>query len=62
MNSLLNLAAGQVHFKCNDMWCTQKVDSAMEASLAVILANLWMKEFEPVLRKEFPKFASQLKI
>ena len=52
---LLNLAVGQVHFQFNDMWYTQKDGLAMGASLAVILANFWMKEFEPVLRKDIPK-------
>ena len=27
----------------------------MGASLAVILANLWLKEYEPALKKEVPK-------
>ena len=36
---LLNLAVGQVHFNCNDMWYTQKVGLAIDAFLAIILAN-----------------------
>ena len=33
----------------------------MGDSLAVILANLSTKEFEPVLRKETPKFCKPMK-
>ena len=45
----------KVHFKCNDLWYVQKDGLAMGASLAVILANLWLKEYEPALKKEVPK-------
>ena len=55
MKRLLNLAVGQLHFKRNDMWYTQQDVLAMGASLADKVANLWKKEFEPVLRKEIPK-------
>ena len=46
MKKLLNLAVSKVHFKCNSLWYVQKDGSAMGASLAVILANLWLKEYE----------------
>ena len=36
------------------MVCTKKNGLAMGASLAVILANLWLKELEPALKKEVP--------
>ena len=55
MKKLLNLAVSKVHFKCNDFWYVQKDGLAMGASLAVILANLWLKEYEPALNKEVPK-------
>ena len=55
MKKLLNLAVSKVHFKCNGLWYIQKDGLAMGASLAVVLANLWLKEYEPALRKEVPK-------
>ena len=59
MKSLLRLAATNVHFKCNKMWYTQSDGLAMVASLAVILANLWMKSFEKSLQK--PKKGREIK-
>ena len=53
MKSLLSLAVTNVtnvHFRCNKMWYTQSDGSAMGASLAVILANLWIKSFEKSCR------------
>ena len=55
MKKLLNLAVSKVHFICNGLWYVQKDGLAMGASLAVILANLWLKEYEPALKKEVPK-------
>ena len=43
MKRLLNMADCQVHFKSNEIWYVQKDGLAMGASLAVILANLWLK-------------------
>ena len=40
-----------VHFKCNGIWYVQLDGLAMGASLAVILANVWMKSFEASLQK-----------
>ena len=54
MKKLLNLAVSKVLFKCNDLWYVQEDDLAMDASLAVILANLWLKEYEPALKNEIP--------
>ena len=45
----------KVHFKCNGLWYVQKDGLAMGASLALILADVWLKEYEPVLKKEVPK-------
>ena len=42
------------------MWYRQNHGLAMGASIAVILANLCMKEFEILLRKEFPKFCQPI--
>ena len=55
MKKLLNMAMSKVHFKCNGLWYVQKDGLAMDASLAVILAKFWLKEYEPVLKKEVPK-------
>ena len=55
MKKLMNLAVKKIHFKCNGLWYVQKDGLAMGASLAVILANLWLKEYEPALKKEVPK-------
>ena len=51
MKSLLRLPVTNVHFKCNKIWYTQSDGLAMGASIAVILANLWMKPFEKSLQK-----------
>ena len=55
MKKLLNLAVSKVHFKCSGLWYVQKDGSAIGASLAVIFANLWLKEYETALKKEVPK-------
>ena len=55
MKKLHNLAVSKVHFKCNGLWYVQKDGLVMGASLAVILVNLWLKEYEPALKKEVPK-------
>ena len=57
---LLNFAVDQVHFQCNDMWYTQKDGLAMEASLVVILAILWMKDVGLDVKKEILKFCKPL--
>ena len=51
MKNLLKLAVTNVHFKCNGIWYVQSRGLAMGASLAVILANVWMKSFEASLQK-----------
>ena len=51
MKSLLKLAVKNVNFKCNGIWYVQSDGLAMGASLAVILANVWMKSFEESLQK-----------
>ena len=55
MKKLLNLAVSKVHFKCNGLWYEQKDGLAMGDSLAAILADLWIKKYEPKLKKEVPK-------
>ena len=52
---LLNLAVSKVHFKFNGLLYVQTDGLAMGASLAVVLANLWLKEYKPALKKEVPK-------
>ena len=44
----------KVHYKCNGSWNVPKDGLAMGASLAVILANLWHKDYEPALTREVP--------
>ena len=52
---LLNMAVSQVHFKCNETWYVQKDGLAMRASLAVILANLWLKQYKTALSRDIPE-------
>ena len=52
MKRLLNVSNSRVYFKCNDSCSVQIDDLAMDPSLAVILANLWLKEYEFDLRQE----------
>ena len=54
MKRLLNLAVSKVHFKCNGSWYVQVDGLAMGASPTVILANLWLKEYDFALRQEIP--------
>ena len=55
MKKILKLALSKVHFNCNGLWYVQKDGLSMGASFAVKLANLWLKEYEPALKKEQPK-------
>ena len=55
MKRLLNMAISQVHFKCNETWYVQKDGLANGASLAVILANLWLKQYETALSRDVPE-------
>ena len=55
MKKLLVLAVVKVYFKCKGLWYVQKDSLAMGASFAVILADLWLKEYEPALMKEVQK-------
>ena len=48
------MAVSKVFFKCNDSWYVQVDGLAMGASHAVILANLWLKEYEFALRQQIP--------
>ena len=52
---LLNMAVSQVHFKCNETWYIQKDGLTMEESLAVILANLWLKQYKTALSRDIPE-------
>ena len=58
MKRLLNMAVSQVHFKCNETWYVQKDGLAKGASLAVILANLWLKQYETALSRDIPEMFS----
>ena len=52
MKRLLNKSVIQVHFKCKETWYIQKYGLAVGASLAVILANLWLKQYETALSRD----------
>ena len=52
MKRLLNMAVNLVHFKCNETWYVQKDGLAMGASLAVVLANFWLKQYETTLLRD----------
>ena len=52
MKRLVNMAVIQVHFKCNETWYVQKDGLSMGTSLAVVLANLWLKQCETALSKD----------
>ena len=54
MKKFLNLAVNKVYFKFSDSWYVQVDGLAMDASLAVILANLWLEEHKFALRQEIP--------
>ena len=54
LKRLLNMAISKIYFKCNDSWHVQVDGLAIDASLAVILPNLWLKEYEFILRQEKP--------
>ena len=54
MKTLLNMAVSKVYFNCKDSWYVQVESLPMGMSLAVILANLWLKEYEFALRQEIP--------
>ena len=58
MKRLLNMAVSQVHFKCHETWYVQKDGLAKGASLAVILANLWLKQYETALSRDIPEMFS----
>ena len=53
MKKLLKMAVSQVHFKCKETQYDQKDGLAMGASLAIILANLWLKQYETALSSDF---------
>ena len=55
MKRLLNLEDSQVHFKCNETWYVQKDGLAIGASLAVILANLWLTQYKTALSRDIPE-------
>ena len=55
MKRLLELAFNSLHFKCNENWHCPKDGLATDASLAVILANHWMKSRERQLKLQTPK-------
>ena len=55
MKRLLNMAVSQDHFKCIETLYVQKDGLAMAASLVVVLANLWLKQYETALSRDIPE-------
>ena len=55
MKRLLHVAVSQVKFKCNETWYVQKDGLVKGASLAVILANFWLKQYETALSRDIPE-------
>ena len=55
MKRLLNMAVSQVHFMCNETWYIQRDGLAMGAFLAVIFANLCLKQYETALSRDIPE-------
>ena len=55
MKRMLNIAVSQVHLKWNETWYVQKGGCAMGTSLAVILAYLWLKQYETALTRDIPE-------
>ena len=51
---LLQLTVKNVSFWANNQWYLQKDGVAMGAALAVILANIWLKQFEYTLSRDSP--------
>ena len=51
----LYMAVSNVHFKGNKKCYGQKDGLAMGASLAVMLANLWLKDYEKFLETSIPQ-------
>ena len=49
---LMHMAASHVHFKGNETWYFQKDGLAVGASLAVILANLWLEQYKTGLSRD----------
>ena len=55
MKRLLNMVVSRVHSKCHETWCVQNDGLAMGASLAVILAKFWLKQYETALSRDIPE-------
>ena len=61
MRSLTKIVLRNVQFRCNEIWYVQSDGLAMGGSLAVKLANAWIKLFEASLQKpEFKKLSLNL--
>ena len=55
MKRLLHAAIDQVNFKGKETWYVQKDGLVVGASLAVILANIWLKQYETALSRDIPE-------
>ena len=54
-HKLMELSNTNVWFMSGEDWYIQREGVAMGAAMAVILANVWMKTFEPALSSEMPE-------
>ena len=54
MKRLLDMADSKVYFRCIVSWYVQVDGLAMDVSLVVILAILWLREYEFAVRQEIP--------
>ena len=61
MKRHLEIAVTNINFKCNESCYCQKEGLAVSASLAVILAKLWNKSWEPQLKLQTPKCKTNTK-
>ena len=52
---LLNMAVSQVNFKCNETLYIQEDGLAIGASLAVIIAHTWLKQYKIAISSLNPK-------
>ena len=54
-HKIMELSVTNVWFMSGEDWYIQRDGVAMGAAMAVILANVWMRTFEPALSSEMPE-------
>ena len=58
----MEMAVTDIKFTCNRQWVTQRDGVAMGSKLAVILANIWLKQSEFKLARKMDKETLDKKI